>query len=800
MASSFIFGLGLAFMSDMPSRMKAREPAGTAITEYTDDEVSQAEWSVAPVDFENSDPGRGRSYFDYVFSKLNGEKREYDIPYPFEKVLGRLSEYLGHSSPAGLGVVLFPMGRSLQRNAALGDGHQFDQELFFKFPRVVVGVTQEPKIPFALNLKGRLYIGFHEKSKVLEVISYNDNEGRYEYQVVRDYEQGHQPKVFYANRQLCLSCHQNQTPIFSKGPWEETNAHPFIFNKLSSQIKSDSYHGAPLKIDLGVPYALDTLIGKANYYHAFQKMWLTLCESLECKQKTIKGVLSYLLNGQEGIALSPDDVFLKKFEEHFRSRFPKGLKIPDASVPNRNPLRDRQKSQAEIEKSLQKMDTDLKDNLQDLITRSAVSGHFEPLLIRPPIELWMDSGRDQRNTNKMLVGFAEFFTLQDVQQLDNWLARSANEKKSKNFEVSCDVEKFPNGDNYDLQVSCPFNDSTPLALESLYVSVSGGTAQGQLESLFFYPEDMDCQRGATQSLGNRVQSLACPAVLKAQARGTMKGDQLQIGLYQAGKGIRTRLIDGRLLSQLQLDLRSKKLKIRIFDDVSQIDRIVESLKIPHTPFSRKFVLRALAAGFGENWDDPDVQGKMETLEKNLEGDVTSEKEIFATYKNPLDAYTHSCAMCHYNFEGVPPAFLGLKQKSISLVEKCQRIEVCAPRMLYRLKMRNCPADQIARMQKNPMPLPNFFRATSIDPTHWQKQVAPELTKFATQLIDPNRLVQTLTQQGVAAQVAQKTVQELVDKDCPQIDYKIYENFPLCDFSRLPEPATCERLMAPFQGR
>jgi len=82
-------------------------------------------------------------------------------------------------------VTLIPLGRSLQRDAGAPD--------YFRFPRVVAAADGTSK-PGILPLKDRLFLGFHEKGAVIEVISYNDDAGRFEFQVVRDYKKGKTPQ------------------------------------------------------------------------------------------------------------------------------------------------------------------------------------------------------------------------------------------------------------------------------------------------------------------------------------------------------------------------------------------------------------------------------------------------------------------------------------------------------------------------------------------------------------------------------------------------------------------------------
>ena len=63
-------------------------------------------------------------------------------------------------------------------------------------------------------LRGRLFFGFVEDAREIEVISYNEAAGRFEFQLVRDYFEGGVPRITYAKRSLCTSCHQGEAPIF----------------------------------------------------------------------------------------------------------------------------------------------------------------------------------------------------------------------------------------------------------------------------------------------------------------------------------------------------------------------------------------------------------------------------------------------------------------------------------------------------------------------------------------------------------------------------------------------------------
>ena len=170
-------------------------------------------------------PPAGRSLFDELFEiSPPGTPRpeaRYDLPFPFERLLDALNARI---APAKATTVLIPLGRSLQRFAADPD--------YFDSPRVVVAVTEDRDAPDRARLKDRLYIGYQERADEIEVISYNEAAGRFEFQLV-DYRAGSVPRVEYAERFICVGCHQGHGPIFPTAVWNETNADPKVAARLS---------------------------------------------------------------------------------------------------------------------------------------------------------------------------------------------------------------------------------------------------------------------------------------------------------------------------------------------------------------------------------------------------------------------------------------------------------------------------------------------------------------------------------------------------------------------------------------
>ncbi|MCB0413148.1 MAG: hypothetical protein KDD50_02365 [Bdellovibrionales bacterium] len=152
-------------------------------------------------------PTVGSSLFDKVFSTTNKNGRTvYTIPYPlsqFSQPLGLETQFV-HTN--------LPFSRSLQRPQDLSYNPLLN-------PRIVF-------TPFNVDdsysiLLGKIFFGYVEAKDQLEVISFNDEAGRFEYQIITDYSSS--PKAFYVDRGKCLSCHQGQAPIFSPPAWADTS-------------------------------------------------------------------------------------------------------------------------------------------------------------------------------------------------------------------------------------------------------------------------------------------------------------------------------------------------------------------------------------------------------------------------------------------------------------------------------------------------------------------------------------------------------------------------------------------------
>jgi hypothetical protein len=368
----------------------------TGSAALADDALPDPVLAVDPDDPGPSLPPAGRSLFDFLTMREEGGTTVQMVPFPFSALQERIEAEIGLAEPA-LVKVLIPLGRSLQRNAANPD--------FFEFPRAVVAVDRgSPLRPdrSGMLLEDRLYLGYQEKAATLEVISYNEAAGRFEYQVVRDYREGGAANVYYADRPTCIACHRNHAPIFSKPLWDETNANAAIAAMLIGL--KDSFYGIPVARGVDVPNALDAATDRANTYAALQRVWQDGCDSIACRADGLLAMLQYKLAGNRHPAPDrdgPGKAFAAALSRQWQALWPGGLAVPEGDLPNRAPL-------------AAPLDPHVPLNEADAIRISTVEPPFEPFEPRPPHEIWTVP-QSPAQGRRLVQGLAQFVAGADIQ-------------------------------------------------------------------------------------------------------------------------------------------------------------------------------------------------------------------------------------------------------------------------------------------------------------------------------------------------------------------------------------------------
>ena len=287
-------------------------------------------------------PSVGQSVFDKLFRSAR-KSGEYSIPYPFSRVASSLEEKLGISingDANSMKSVFVPLGRCINRYAGQPD--------YFRYPRLVVAVDSEHygenyiDQPF---LKDRIFIGYQEISESMEVISYNDEAGRFEFQVVSDYGENTEPKVSYAKRSDCIACHQNSGPIFAQAPWDETDQNQGIYQLLVDSLPEGAGIIPPILRSNAVE--IDGASNRANLFAMFQQFWKGACDtesvidSIRCRAGMLELVLRYRLQEQsraiQGSHLV-SNYFAPLSSRTIPEIWPNGISVLSSDIPNRNPL------------------------------------------------------------------------------------------------------------------------------------------------------------------------------------------------------------------------------------------------------------------------------------------------------------------------------------------------------------------------------------------------------------------------------------------------------------------------------
>lgn len=295
-----------------PSVQDLAQQAGTRAAALTAKSIST----------EDLPPAGTRSLFDHLIAQNDG------LPYPFEKLVALIAK----QSPEGVAplTLLIPEGRSLLKAQA-----------DFVNPRILLAADfQAANTPAALGLapRGQLFLGFVENAGEIEVISYNEAAGRFEFQLVQDYRKGGVPRIVYARRAICTTCHQAGAPIFPQRPWNETNGQPEIAAKLHEARGNElAYLGVPLSVPLSVPERIDELAEVGNFIVATQKIWVDACgDSADCRKQMLKVALRYLWNPAEFDATQGDAQTLRTLQtKHWPAE---GVAVGQKSIRNRDPL------------------------------------------------------------------------------------------------------------------------------------------------------------------------------------------------------------------------------------------------------------------------------------------------------------------------------------------------------------------------------------------------------------------------------------------------------------------------------
>ena len=201
---------------------------------------------------------------------------------------------------------------------------------YFGPPRVVVALDTEPAAGTGLpGMKDRLFLGYQPRSGIVEAISWNPLQGRFEFQVIRNYREGETPSLVYAQRSICTSCHQNSGPLFALAPWSETNANPRVFNRLAARHKQFEGRSLP-DIDPTVEH-IDAATNRGAMLQSWQRLWRDGCGGADalafaCRGALLTAMVQFRLAGGAGFAVDGQfrTTALDQQKQVWRRLWPKG--------------------------------------------------------------------------------------------------------------------------------------------------------------------------------------------------------------------------------------------------------------------------------------------------------------------------------------------------------------------------------------------------------------------------------------------------------------------------------------------
>ena len=348
---------------------------------------------------EDLPPEGTRALFDHLVAQADG------VPWPFEKLVAMVAK----QDPNGAQplVLLVPDGRSLLKGQA-----------DYAHPRILMAADfQAPGSSASLGLapRGQLFLGFTEQANEIEVISYNEAAGRFEFQLVQDYTANGARKLVYAKRAICESCHQGATPIFSVRPWSETNGQPETAARIAEAQGGKPYLGFPASVPLATPERYDELTDVGNFIVAAQKLWLDQCGDAVCRRALLKLALGYARAPGDFKANGPEVIALQKLQAAANA---KPIAVPQSDLPNRDPIGEAKGIKGwwrGLFKTKIKLGDGAKTNedLEAFDRLPKLPAAQDPLTSRAPKRLLTAQDIDG------VYGLASLFTADDVERLKN---------------------------------------------------------------------------------------------------------------------------------------------------------------------------------------------------------------------------------------------------------------------------------------------------------------------------------------------------------------------------------------------
>jgi dienelactone hydrolase/mono/diheme cytochrome c family protein len=704
----------IALVRDFLINQTERDPARGAPRAAVDSEPAgpgrpYAGWLIDPSMPGPDLPPVGASLFDRVFAGDGPGPPRHDLPYPFERLLARLREAFADDpdGPPALAATLIPYGRSLQRHAAAPH--------YASSPRIVVAATGEPddgvagRLPY---LRDRLFIGYQPAVQVLEVISYNEEAGRFEFQVVRDYARGATPRVGYARRAVCVSCHQNQAPMFPEAGWDETSANPRVVRHLTTLGRH--FEGVPVNGLGPSAAAVDNATDRASTLAALQPLWRDGCEdpaqpaaSTRCRAGGLLAMLQLRLSAAAGFddTAPLHDAFAPLLARRWAELWPDGALVPEAGLPNRDPL----------------LTPD----------PTAIPGALDPLRPRPPA-VTLRAG-DPRAVRTLLAGLGSSLPAAHIVAIDARLAElaDASHGERRRLQAPCEVvRRGIAGRPSRVRASCATRPGVApvLGLEIELAYAGGRVSEGEVAWL--------------DVAGARYTNLLATGRVDAHASGR----QAALTIAHEKDSSRVRLRDASAIEGLTLSWghdgprgRGRgEIELRILATAAPLEEALEHLAdqaavdpdhpLGHRPFHASRLGEAVLRALGAQVPAAGAAGAPALPPPSLDASSDAKRLADLDRPGPVPTFVRRCSGCHGSAGTTPPGFLAGRAEEVRTA-----LAQCAPRILHRLELWRLPARDRPR---SPMPPVHTLGPTGSSAQEWATSAELEsLRTYLTQELE-----------------------------------------------------------------
>ena len=591
--------------------------------------VSLGHWVEDPKSPGPDLPPVGASLFDQLYSE-GGRHR---IPFPFDSLLDDLNRRLGPEGSAHRVLhVLIPRGRSLQRNAAPDEEN--------RFPRVVLGVDRFPDETddqWRPVMRDRLFIAYQELEATLEIISFNADAGRFEFQVAHDYRPGSEPRVAHPPRRLCMSCHQNAGPLFPQAPWGETADNPVVAARIRA-VRAKPY-GLSVPVADNQALLIDTSTDRGNLYPLHALIWRTGCgnereEQVHCRAAAFSRMIQYRLSGRLDFDREDEryrEDYVAVATRSWRAQWPRGLHLPDADIPNRDVRR---------------------DGLE-------IGLLLDPLRVRPPLATWTVEAEGLQQAIRSLAGQ---LPEADLVQLDRFLSANArgSDGESRTWRAACRVKhRFVRLGAVTRVVDCR---SDELQVRGTFAEdTRARPTSGTVDTLIL-------------GRGRRVGELV--------ASGRIDGAGYDLSPWGSPYGVRplpAQLVDGLAFRWHGDEVEARLRTVGDFQPVSEAIAVLGARALSENPFADgvfrpRHLLRELLAELAIPFPRPS-SSMPRTPSPRLETVAIS------SIGQRLTPFVRHCAPCHAGPRSFPPPFLSGGSDAAA-----RNIAACASRIVRRLSM------------------------------------------------------------------------------------------------------------------